>query len=92
MSSDEINQDELAQDAQNKEMLLEIFYKTKGNIDDINAAIDKKLFGTQKRSITIFEKYIKARLTLNPKVLNLANQEITPIEAAYLSQYPGSKK
>ena len=46
MSSDEINQDELAQDAQNKEMLLEIFYKTKGNIDDINAAIDKKLFGT----------------------------------------------
>ena len=61
MSSDEINQDELAQDSQNKEMLLEIFYKTKGNIDDINAAIDKKLFGTQKRSITIFEKYIKAR-------------------------------
>ena len=47
MSSDEINQDEYAQDAQNKEMLLEIFYKTKGNIDDINAAIDKKLFGTQ---------------------------------------------
>ncbi|MDC1153451.1 hypothetical protein OAT06_05540 [Nitrospinaceae bacterium] len=92
MSSDEINQDELAQDAQNKEMLLEIFYKTKGNIDDINAAIDKKLFGTQKRSITIFEKYIKARLTLNPKVLNLANQEITPIEAAYLSQYPGLEK
>ena len=41
MSSDEINQDEYAQDAQNKEMLLEIFYKTKGNIDDINAAIDK---------------------------------------------------
>jgi len=89
MSTDEINQDELAQDAQNKEMLLEIFYKTKGNIDDINAAIDKKLFGTQKRSITIFEKYIKARLTLNSKVLNLADQEITPIEAAYLSQYPG---
>ena len=92
MSSDEINQDEYAQDAQNKEMLLEIFYKTKGNIDDINAAIDKKLFGTQKRSITIFEKYIKARLTLNPKVLNLADQEITPIEAAYLSQYPGLEK
>ena len=89
MSTDEINQDELDQDAMNKEMLLDIFYKTKGNIDDINAAIDKKLFGTQKRSITLFEKYIKARLTLNPKVLNLADQEITPIEAAYLSQYPG---
>ena len=92
MSSDEINQDEYAQDAQNKEMLLEIFYKTKGNIDDINAAIDKKLFGKQKRSITLFEKYIRARLTLNPKVLNLAGQEITPIEAAYLSQYPGLEK
>ena len=92
MSSDEINQDQYAQDSQNKEMLLDIFYKTKGNIDDINAAIDKKLFGTQKRSITIFEKYIKARLTLNPKVLNLADQEITPIEAAYLSQYPGLEK
>ncbi len=89
MSSDEINQDEFEQDAANKEMLLDIFYKTKGNIDDINAAIDKKLFGVQKRSITIFEKYIKARLTLNPKVLNLADKEITPIEAAYLSQYPG---
>ncbi len=92
MSSDEINQDQNAQDEKNKELLLEIFYKTKGNIDDINAAIDKKLFGKQKRSITIFEKYIRARLTLNPKVLNLAGQEITPIEAAYLSQYPGLEK
>ncbi|MEK9628417.1 MAG: hypothetical protein VW455_05305 [Nitrospinota bacterium] len=89
MSSDEMNQDEFDQDAFNKEMLLDIFYNTKGGIDDINAAIDKKLFGTQKRSITIFEKYIKARLALNPKTLNLADQEITPIEAAYLSQYPG---
>ena len=92
MSSDEINQDQYAQDANNKEMLLDIFYKPKGNIDDINAAIDKKLFGKQKRSITLFEKYIRARLTLNPKVLNLAGQEITPIEAAYLSQYPGLEK
>ena len=65
MSSDEINQDEYAQDAQNKEMLLEIFYKTKGNIDDINAAIDKKLFGTQKRSITIFEKSEKDQLIVS---------------------------
>ena len=31
MSSDELNQDELDNDAANKEMLLEIFYKTKGN-------------------------------------------------------------
>ena len=89
MVSDEVNQDEIDKDAANKEMLLEIFYKSKGNIDDINNAIDKKLFGIQKRSITLFEKFIKARLTINPKVLNLADKDITFIEAAYLSQYPG---
>ena len=89
MVSDEVNQDEIEKDAANKEMLLEIFYKSKGNIDDINNAIDKKLFGNQKRSITLFEKFIKARLTINPKVLNLADKDITFIEAAYLSQYPG---
>lgn len=89
MDSDEINQHKIGQDAVDKEMLLEIFYKTKGDIDDINAAIDKKLFGDQTRSITLFEKFIKARLAINPKVLNLADKNITPVEAAYLSQYPG---
>ena len=89
MFSDELNQAELDKDAANKEMLLDIFYKSKGNIDDINNAIDKKLFGNQVRSITLFEKFIKARLTINPKVLNLADKEITLMEAAYLSQYPG---
>ncbi len=89
MVSDELNQDEIDQDAANKEMLLDIFYKSTGNIDDINNAIDKKLFGNQVRSITLFEKFIKARLTINPKVLNLADKEITLMEAAYLSQYPG---
>ena len=44
MSSEELNQDELNQDEINKEMLLKIFYNTKGNIDDINAAIDDSLF------------------------------------------------
>ena len=89
MFSDELNQAELDKDAANKEMLLDIFYKSKGNIDDINNAIDKKLFGNQVRSITLFEKFIKARLTINPKVLNLADKEISLMEAAYLSQYPG---
>lgn len=89
MDSEGMIQDDFDQDAFNKEMILDIFYKTKGSIDDINAAIDAKLFGSQVRSITLFEKYIKARLTLNPKVLNLSNKEITPFEAAYLSQYPG---
>ena len=92
MSSDGLSQDEIDQNIKNKEILLEIFFNTKGSIDDINAAIDKKLFGNQKRSITIFEKYIRSRLTLNPKVLNLADQQIPPIEAAYLSQYPGLEK
>ena len=89
MVSDELNQDEINQDTRNKEILLEIFFNTKGGIDEINAAIDKKLFGKKTRSITLFEKYIRARLTLNPKVLYLAGQEITAVEAAYLSQYPG---
>ena len=92
MSSNEISQDEINQSIKNKEMLLEIFFNTKGSIDDINAAIDKKLFGKKVRSITIFEKYIRARLTFNSKVLNLAGLEITPVEAAYLSQYPGLEK
>ena len=89
MSSDELNQDEINQNIKNKEMLLEIFFNTKGSIDDINAAIDKKLFGKKIRNITLFDKYIRSRLTFNSKVLNLAGQEITPVEAAYLSQYPG---
>ena len=89
MNSDELYQDEIDQSTRYKEMLLEIFFNTKGSIDDINAAIDKKLFGNKIRSITLFEKYIRARLTLNPKILNLSGQEITFIEAAYLSQYPG---
>ena len=89
MNSEEINQDELDQDASNKEMLLEIFYSSKGSIDAINAAIDAKLFGTRTRSITLFEKFMRARLTLNPKVLRLVELGVTPFEAVYLSQYPG---
>ena len=92
MNSEGLNQDEINETAKNKEILLDIFFNTKGSIDDINAAIDKKLFGKKIRSITLFEKYVRARLTLNFKVLNLAGQEITPIEAAYLSQYPGLEK
>ena len=88
MNSEEINQDELDQDASNKEMLLEIFYNSKGSIDAINAAIDAKLFGTRTRSITLFEKFVRARLTLNPKVLRLVELGITPFEVVYLSQYP----
>ena len=76
MDSDEINQDEIDNDAANQEMLIDIFYKTKGNIDNINNAIDKKLFGNQIRSITLFEKFIKARLDINPKILNLSEKGV----------------
>jgi hypothetical protein len=89
MESKERSQDEFEQDELNKEMILEIFYKTKGKLDEINAAIDKKLFGNKIRSITLFEKFITARLSLNPKLLSLSEKEITPWEAAYLSKYPG---
>jgi Leucine-rich repeat (LRR) protein len=89
MSSEELSQDEFNQDATNKEMLLEIFYNSKGSIDDINAAIDAKLFGNRTRSITVFEKFIRARIILNPKMLRLAGMEIAPLEAFYLGQYPG---
>lgn len=88
MNSDEMNQDEFDQDTLNKEMLLDLFYNTKGNIDKINETIDKKLFGTRKRSISFFEKLVRARLILNSKVLNLVNLEITPFEILYLSHYP----
>ena len=89
MSSEEFNQDELDQDELNKEMLLNIFYSTKGNIDDINAAIDANVFGTRTRSLTLFEKFVRARLLLNPKVLRLVNLDLTWFETAFLSQYPG---
>ena len=39
MDSDEINQDEIDNDAANQEMLIDIFYKTKGNIDNINLSL-----------------------------------------------------
>ena len=84
MNSEELNQDEL-----NKEMLLRIFYNTKGNIDEINEAINNSLFGTRTRSLTLFEKFVRARLLLNPKLLRLVDMDLTWFEAAYLGQYPG---
>ncbi len=84
-----MNADEINQDALNKEMLLKIFYSSNGNIDAINAAIDAKLSRTRTHSLTLFEKFVRARLTLNPKVLRLVDFRMTMIEAVYLSQYSG---
>jgi len=72
----------------NKELLLEIFYSTRGDLDKINAAIESRLQQGQTRKISIFEKYIKSRLSANPRVLKMAGFSINPLEAVYLSQYP----
>lgn len=72
----------------NKELILEIFYSTKGDLDKINAAIESRLQRGQIRKISIFEKYLKGRLSANPRVLKMINFEINPLEAVYLSQYP----
>ena len=74
-----------------KESLLELFYDTKGNLDDVNRAIDAKLQNHGTRKITLFEEFIKNRLALNPSILRMAKMEITPMEAVYLSLYPAIK-
>lgn len=72
----------------NKELLLEIFYSTKGDLDKINAAIESRLQQKHTRKISIFEKYIKSRLSTNPRVLKMPGFSISPLEAVYLSQHP----
>jgi Ran GTPase-activating protein (RanGAP) involved in mRNA processing and transport len=76
----------------NTEKVLEIFYSTKGGIDKVNAVIDAKLRPNPNRSLTLFDKYVQARLLRNPKVLRLANMEITALEVVYLSQQPNLKQ
>lgn len=70
----------------NTEKILEIFYSTKGGIDKVNAAIDAKLRPNPNRALSLFDKFIAARLLINPKVLKLPNMEITALEVVYLSQ------
>ena len=82
-----MNQNDLDQSELNKEWILELFYTTKGNLNDINLAIDKKLKIRGLRKITLFEKFIKNRLIINPHVLKMPKMEISTIEAVYLSQY-----
>ena len=72
-----------------KDFILNIYYSTKGNLDQINEAIDSKIQENRTRKITVFEKFIISRLSINPKVLKMPNMEISPIEASYLSIYPG---
>lgn len=72
----------------NKELILELFYSTKGDIDRINEILDKQFLKPHVRKISLFEKFIKSRLAINPKVLKMAQMEVTPEEAVYLSLYP----
>ena len=54
-----MNHNNLDQSELNKEWILELFYTTKGNLNDINRAIDKKLKIRGLRKITLFEQFIK---------------------------------
>ena len=76
-------------DVSMKDYILDIFYSTKGDLGKINEIIDAKMMVNRERKITVFEKYIKARLKMNPKKLKMSNMGIIPVEAIYLSQYPG---
>jgi Ran GTPase-activating protein (RanGAP) involved in mRNA processing and transport len=86
MSNNELDQDEL-----NREMILDLFYTTKGDLNKINHAIDKKLKIKGSRKITLFEEYVKNRLSINPLILKMPQMEISTVEAIYLSQYPAIK-
>jgi len=72
----------------NQDAIVELFYNMKGDLDKINQYIDSKLQTHRTRKISTLEMYIQSRLSANPKVLKLANMEINPLEASYLSMYP----
>ena len=82
----EIDPEELSQEA-----ILDIFYSAQGNLDEVNKIIDLKLENIRVRKISLFEKYIVSRLDLNPRILRMVKMDISPVEAAYLSRYPGLK-
>ena len=71
-----------------EEEILEIFYSTKGGLDEINREIEEKLQKNRTRKISIFEQYIKSRISANPKSLKMTDLEIIPLEAIYLSKHP----
>ena len=82
MNKNDLDESELSQ-----EWILNLFYSTKGNLNDINRAIDEKLKLRGLRNITVFEEFIKNRLNTNPLALKMANMDVSTIEAVYLSQY-----
>jgi Ran GTPase-activating protein (RanGAP) involved in mRNA processing and transport len=83
-----MNINNLDHDELNREMVLELFYTTKGNLNKINQAIDEKLKIKGSRKITLFEEFIKNRLLVNRHILKMPQLEISSIETIYLCQYP----
>ena len=57
-----MNKNDLDESELSKEWILNLFYSTKGNLNDINRAIDEKLKLRGLRNITVFEEFIKNRL------------------------------
>lgn len=76
----------------NKEILIDLFYSTKGSIDKVNEAIDARFKLHTTRKISIFEKYVQARLYRNPKILRMSEMEVSAMEVVYLSQHPDLKQ
>ena len=86
MSENDLDQDEL-----NREMILDLFYTTNGDLNEINQAIDEKLKIRGFRKITLFEEFVKNRLAINPQVLKMPKMEISTVECIYLCQYTAIK-
>ena len=82
MSENDLDQDEL-----NREMILDLFYTTNGDLNEINQAIDEKLKIRGFRKITLFEEFVKNRLAVNPRILKMPQMEVSAIECIYLCQY-----
>jgi hypothetical protein len=78
----------LDKDDLNREIILDLFYTTKGDLGEINRAIDEKLKIKGFRKITVFEEFVKNRLLGNPYILKMPNMEVSIVETIYLCQYP----
>jgi len=86
MKENNLDQSEL-----NREMILDLFYATNGNLDEINRTIDENLKIRGFRKITLFEEFIKNRLAVNPHILKIPNMEVSTVECIYLCQYTAVK-
>ena len=86
-----MNENNLDQSELNREMILDLFYSTNGNLDEINKTIDEKLKIRGFRKITLFEEFVKNRLAINPHILQMPKMEVSTIECIYLCQYTAIK-